>query len=349
MLSNGRLKKIELLLSEWARFNPIHLPWRPYGEGSCDPYGIWISEIMLQQTTVRCVTDYYLRFMKRFPSLEILASAELEAVLQMWQGLGYYRRARLLHLCVRELVYKRHGVWPRSWSGLQELPGIGPYTAGAIMVFAYNQNAPAVDTNVRRVMGRFFGLPQGVSGDRDLNKFFLKSALESPRNFFAHVMDLGRIVCQSSHADCDLCPLKQDCCAYPYAPAIKKRVRALEKQELYTTFFIYSRGDQIWMRQGSGHQKVLRDLWIPPSSPWESYDNYVVRQKTWPKRFVVEGFSITHVFSHIKLHANIVFCGEMSPFEGVLKGRWVAVSLENNKVPLSALSAKIVEIVSFWA
>lgn len=184
------------------------LPWRKEE----DPYRIWVSEVMLQQTRVDTVIPYYRRWIERFPGLDDLASAEQEEVLQMWKGLGYYSRARNLHRAAR-MVRERHGGRvPDSTKELRELPGVGEYTAGAVASIAFGRPEPAVDGNVRRVLSRLYDLPD--PGDAELRR--RAAALVDPRRpgcFNQALMELGATVCTPSSPDCPTCPLEDLCLA----------------------------------------------------------------------------------------------------------------------------------------
>jgi len=147
---------VDALLA-WYDEERRDLPWRTRRGRRADPYGVWLSEIMLQQTTVKAVIPYYLKFLARWPTVEALAAAELDDVLAAWAGLGYYSRARNLYKCAQVVAHELAGVFPQSAAELQKLPGIGPYTAAAIAAIAFDQRAAAVDGNVERVMARLFG------------------------------------------------------------------------------------------------------------------------------------------------------------------------------------------------
>lgn len=184
------------------------LPWR----GEDDPYRVWVSEVMLQQTRVDTVIPYYRRWMERFPSLDDLADASREQVLQAWKGLGYYSRARRLHRAAR-LVRERHGgTLPRSVDELEELPGVGPYTAGAVASIAFGVSAPAVDGNARRVLSRLFDLPD--PGDAELRRR-ARELLDPGRPGASNqaLMELGARICTPRSPDCGGCPVEEQCLA----------------------------------------------------------------------------------------------------------------------------------------
>jgi A/G-specific adenine glycosylase len=199
------------LLLAWYERNKRSLPWRDHP----DPYAIWISEIMLQQTRVEAVIPFFERWMARFPSISSLAAASEQDVLSAWEGLGYYSRARNLHKAARLVVEEHDGKLPRSIKELRRLPGIGPYTAGALASIAFGLNEPALDGNIRRIYSRLFDLSEPAdapSGKRLL--WNLAQQLLPPGkagDFNQALMDLGSAICLPSHPRCLLCPLMNIC------------------------------------------------------------------------------------------------------------------------------------------
>ena len=195
-------------LLKWYRGNGRDLPWR----ATRNPYRIAVSEFMLQQTQVTRVLEYYPRFLRRFPTLEKLARARPAAVREEWEGLGYYRRAENLHRLARTVVRDHAGAIPTEPVELERLPGVGRYTAGAIATFAYERRAPAVDTNVRRVLGRVFGV--AVSADRriwELAERLLPRAPAVAWEFNQALMDLGARTCVARKPRCPECPVRAAC------------------------------------------------------------------------------------------------------------------------------------------
>lgn len=198
-------------LLNWYATNARDLPWR----GHPDPYAVWVSEIMLQQTRVETVIPYFRRWMERFPKLEALAQAPQEAVLAAWEGLGYYSRARNLHRAAQIVVAEHSGRLPQDPAGLQSLPGIGRYTAAAIASIAFGQDAAALDGNIRRVLARVFNVSQPArspAGERRLAE--LAAANLPPGragDYNQALMDLGSAICTPRQPDCLRCPLNADC------------------------------------------------------------------------------------------------------------------------------------------
>jgi len=201
-------------LIKWYQENKRDLPWRR----SFNPYHTWISEIMLQQTQVQTVIPYFLRFIEAFPAIDDLANANEEEVLKKWEGLGYYSRARNLHKCAKEIDVKHQGVLPNEYKSLLKLPGIGPYTAGAILSIAFNQKQPAVDGNVFRVFSRLFMIDDDIALPKTRKVFESKVLDEmkdfSPSEFNQALMDFGATICTPKQPKCIECPLKDQCLAF---------------------------------------------------------------------------------------------------------------------------------------
>ena len=223
----------EALLA-WYFENNRDLPWRR----TRDPYRIWISEIMLQQTQVQTVIPYYERFLSAFPTLEALSKAREEQVLALWQGLGYYGRARRLIPCARQVADLHGGAFPRTLKEMKRLPGIGPYTAGAILSIAFNLPVPAVDGNVMRILARQFLIEADIKAPSSRKVFeakVLELLPEDRRHFNQALMELGALVCTPEAPACAGCPVEGFCRARREGrveelpvrskPAVKRRVR----------------------------------------------------------------------------------------------------------------------------
>lgn len=198
-------------LIAWYRRSARRLPWRQ----TADPYAIWISEIMLQQTTVAAVVPYFERFLQRFPTVHALAAAREEEVLRLWEGLGYYSRARNLHKAACQIASEREGRFPSEIADLLELPGIGRYTAGAIASFAFDRPAPIVEANTLRLYCRLLGFrgdPRSAAGQKLLWEFAGRIVpRESPSRFNQALMELGATVCTPENPNCERCPVRTCC------------------------------------------------------------------------------------------------------------------------------------------
>jgi len=202
---------VQQALLEWYRKNRRDLPWRR----TDDPYRIWLSEVMLQQTRVDTAISYYERFIERFPTLHDLAAADLDEVLALWAGLGYYNRARNLHAAVREVAAAYSGRVPAEPEAFGALPGVGPYTTAAVLSIAYGKPLPAVDGNVQRVLARLCGVSEPV--DRAAGRRAVQDAAaalvpdDAPGDWNQALMELGALVCRPASPNCSACPLRAWC------------------------------------------------------------------------------------------------------------------------------------------
>jgi A/G-specific adenine glycosylase len=202
------------MLLEWFIKNQRPMPWRDDPQ----PYYVWLSEVMLQQTQVETVIPYFQRFVQAFPDVQALAAAEQQTVLKRWEGLGYYARARHLHKAAQAVVEQYNGELPQNVHDLQKLPGFGPYTAAAVSSIAFDQPVPVVDGNVLRVGCRFWGIATDIRHPRARTE--LQSRLQpfvsamSPGVFNQALMELGALICRPQSPRCHGCPLAADCVAY---------------------------------------------------------------------------------------------------------------------------------------
>jgi A/G-specific adenine glycosylase len=201
-------------LLDWFDKNKRSMPWRE----TSDPYKIWISEIMLQQTQVATVIPYYNRFLEKFPTVDTLADASQQSVLKVWEGLGYYSRARHMHAAAKAVVENFNSTFPNTYNGLLKLKGIGPYTAAAVSSIAFQQRHAVVDGNVIRVLSRYYGITDDVR--RSKVKSEIQSLADSilseerPGDFNQALMELGATICTPTQPACDSCPLSLNCIAY---------------------------------------------------------------------------------------------------------------------------------------
>jgi A/G-specific adenine glycosylase len=256
-------------LLDWFRARQRNLPWRK----DKDPYRIWVSEIMLQQTRVDTVIPYYERFLERFPTLEALANAPEEDVLKAWEGLGYYSRARNLQAAVREVHVTYGGAVPDTLDEISKLKGIGPYTAGAILSIAYNVAEPAVDGNVLRVMTRYWGIFDDIVKVK--TRVNIEDRLRplipqtSAGDFTQALMELGSLVCTPKLAKCEECPVTADCVAYERGIQlelpVKSKAKPPKQEERIVAWIERKIGDErqllLFQRPAEG---LLANLWELP-------------------------------------------------------------------------------------
>jgi A/G-specific adenine glycosylase len=260
----------------WQRLHGRHgLPWQE----SADPYRVWLSEIMLQQTQVATVIDYYERFLKRFPTVQALAQAPIDDVLALWSGLGYYARARHLHACAQTVVQQFNGQFPDTAQALSALPGIGPSTAAAIAAFCFGQRAAILDGNVKRVLSRHFGIEQDIGRADTLAHLWqlARQSLPSTRLIAAQpdamtrytqgLMDLGATRCLPRQPRCDACPVRPSCLAWrsgePQRLPIKaKRVRDKPQKQIDLLWLTCEDHVLLQKRPASG---IWGALWCLPT------------------------------------------------------------------------------------
>ena len=249
-------------LLRWFAHYGRELPWRGIG----DPYGIWVSEIILQQTRIDQGRDYWLRFMERFPTVESLAAATEDEVLRMWQGLGYYSRARNMHTAARQIVER--GGFPRDIEGLRALKGVGDYTAAAVGSMAFDLPAAAVDGNVYRVLARHYGIDVPINTTRGKHTFEALAQellpVDEPGTFNQAMMDFGAIWCTPRSPRCGDCPVAETCDALrtgriDQLPVKEKKLKVLERRFSY--IYIRHEGHVALRRRPAGD--IWQGLWEP--------------------------------------------------------------------------------------
>ncbi|MCE5332409.1 MAG: A/G-specific adenine glycosylase [Bacteroidales bacterium] len=242
----------------WYNTNKRELPWRDIN----DPYRIWISEIILQQTRVNQGMNYYLRFIERFPNVSVLACAEEDEVLKYWQGLGYYSRARNLHKAAKQIVTEFNSVFPTVHQEVLKLAGIGVYTAAAICSFAYNQPYPVVDGNVYRVLSRLFGIDTPIDSGKGIKQFarlaqdFLD--LSQPGLHNQALMEFGALQCVPASPDCKSCPLVMDCRAFAsdMVSSLPVKTQKVKVKERFFNYLVIEFNVNTFIRKRTG-----ADIW----------------------------------------------------------------------------------------
>jgi A/G-specific adenine glycosylase len=259
-------RRLASLTENWFRKHQRPLPWR----AAYDPYGVWVSEVMLQQTRMEVVLGYYERFMTRFPDVASLAAASFDDVTAAWSGLGYYRRARMLRDGAVDVMTRFGGVIPRSVDELITIAGIGRYTAGAIASIAHEQRASIVDGNVARIVARLFAIEAPLASPALMREAWLRAeelvvASKSPRDFNQGLMELGALVCTPRNPSCLRCPLRNQCAAY-----VSNRVDELPRpkakmptRELrIPLYLVIDRTGRVLMRRESG--QLMRGMFHLP-------------------------------------------------------------------------------------
>jgi A/G-specific adenine glycosylase len=253
----------------WYGSERRHLPWRYGPRKKADPYRVWLSEIMLQQTTVKAVIPYFQKFVARWPTVAALASAQLEEVLQQWAGLGYYSRARNLKACADAVVRDFDGVFPSTEIELLELPGIGPYTAAAIAAIAFGEKATPVDGNIERVVSRLFAVQQPLPASKSEIRRLAATLTPARRagDFAQAMMDLGAEICTPKNPSCLVCPVQQDCAANArgLAQLLPIKAQRMARPSRYGVAFLVQREDgAVLLRQRPGRDCLAVCWKCPP-------------------------------------------------------------------------------------
>ena len=319
------------LLLQWYDRHRRRLPWRALPGETPDPYRVWLSEIMLQQTTVATVGPYFARFLERWPTIEALAAAKLDDVLHAWQGMGYYARARNLHACAQAVVDRFAGTFPASEVELLTLPGIGAYTAAAIAAIAFNRHAAPVDGNIERVVARLYAvmtpLPDAKPELRQLAAALVPR--DRPGDFAQAAMDLGATICTPQKPKCVLCPWRAECRARidgiaEELPARRaKRAKPLRRGVAFWAV----RGDGAVLLRRRPAKGLLGGMMEVPSSDWVSGAlDRVAAEKAAPvsARWSALPGVVRHSFTHFDLEL-VVLAGKTRAAKGATDsgGVWV--------------------------
>ena len=308
MAEQGLHQDLSGKLLDWYDVNARDLPWRLKGGVAADPYKIWISEIMLQQTTVAAVKSYFTKFVGFWPKIQDLAAASSEDVMKAWAGLGYYARARNLHACAKIVTADFGGVFPVSILELQKLPGIGPYTSAAIAAIAFDIPAPAIDGNVERVISRYFAIEDPLPKSRPLIRDHTSALVPQRRagDFAQALMDLGATICTPKSPSCDICPWTDHCSARLRGLATVLPFKA-RKQKVMTRY-----GHVYWIENTKGNVLVrtreakglLGGMTEFPSSDWLR-DRSEEFAPPFPSLWKEMPGVVEHTFTHFHLELTV--------------------------------------------
>ena len=323
-----------------------------------DPYHVWLSEIMLQQTTVATVGAYFDTFIKRWPRLKDFAAADLDEVLQLWAGLGYYARARNLHKCAGILMAEFGGNFPRNQKQLLQLPGIGPYTAAAIMAIAFDTHAVVVDGNVERVLSRIFAIEKPLPQSKSLIRQYAASLTPDtrPGDYAQAIMDLGATLCKPRNPHCSTCPWQSFCCAEKQGiqELLPRKLKKPPKPRRCATAFWLQREDGKVLLRKRVPTGLLGAMMEIPSSPWidstqkECESNrpevHAPYDTCWHRH---RCGTVRHTFTHFHLEIEIWQArmgteATLSPAADEHRCTWVEIAdLDNHALP--TLMRKIVD------
>jgi A/G-specific adenine glycosylase len=336
-------------LLAWYDRHRRRLPWRPLPGEAADPYRVWLSEIMLQQTGVKTVGPYFERFVARWTDVGALGRASLDDVLRMWAGLGYYSRARNLHACAVAVMREHGGAFPDNEEALRALPGIGPYTAAAIAAIAFGRRTMPVDGNIERVVSRLFAvedpLPQAKPLIQQLAATLLGPAVADDEESRAGdsaqaLMDLGSSICTPKKPACALCPLNEDCVSRARGDQESFPRKAPKKNGALRrgAAFVVTRGDELLVRTRA-EKGLLGGMTEVPTSDWLAAQDDTTALKQAP---VLKGIArwhrkvgaVTHVFTHFPLEL-VVYTARVGARARAPEGmRWVSVAtLKDEALP----------------
>ena len=337
------------LLLAWYDRHRRKLPWRPPAGERTDPYRVWLSEIMLQQTGVKTVGPYFEKFLARWPDVAALAGASLDDVLRMWAGLGYYSRARNLYACAVAVAREHGGVFPDTEEGLRALPGIGPYTAAAIAAIAFDRRTMPVDGNIERVVSRLFAveetLPQAKPVIQQLAATLLGPSRAGDEKSRAGdsaqaLMDLGASICTPKRPACSLCPLNEDCTARTqgtqetFPRKLAKKTGELRRGAA----FVVTRGGELLVRTRA-EKGLLGGMTEVPTSEWVAGQDDKAGAKQAPvlkgaTRWHRKAGHVTHVFTHFPLELVVYTASVAARSRAPENMRWVPIStLKDEALP----------------
>ncbi|RHK07381.1 A/G-specific adenine glycosylase [Enterococcus casseliflavus] len=350
-----KIKTFQETFLTWYHKEKRNLPWR----ATNDPYAIWISEIMLQQTRVETVIGYFYRFMEQFPTIQDLAAAEEQKLLKVWEGLGYYSRARNLKAAAQQIVAEFDGEMPRSIEEIRSLKGIGPYTAGAIGSIAFGLPEPAIDGNVMRVVSRLFCIEADIAKASSRRPFdeAMRTIIspDEPGEFNQALMDLGSRICTPTTPKCEECPISQYCLAYAENRQTDfpvKSKKAKPKDVYYIAGAIEDQGSFLLVQRPE--TGLLASMWHFPLVE-VTKEQYEALQRTWAKEeqlqldLIAEDDAleifpdlpvvwqkrhfgeITHIFSHLKWHV-LLFYGRKRGELTLQDSEWAAKESFQNYV-----------------
>lgn len=350
--ATGRTEYFSAMLLAWYQRHARILPWRvgpkDRAEGHRpDPYRVWLSEVMLQQTTVKAVIPYFETFVCRWPNVQALANAQDVSVMAAWAGLGYYSRARNLIACARRIADEHGGQFPQTASALAGLPGIGAYTSAAIAAIAFDEAVPVVDGNVERVVARLYAINTPMPAAKPIVREQLAPSVprDRPGEFAEALMDLGATICTPKKPACSLCPMNPSCSAYQRAEPLAFPVRPPRKPKptRYGTAFVAVRSDGAILVRRRPPKGLLGGMVEVPGSTWT--DELQPLHAPVKARWREIDMPIEHEFTHFRLIVS-VNAAELPQNAPAPTGCWWAERAGLSEIGLPSVMAKIVEAAS---
>lgn len=320
-------------LLSWYDRHHRELPWRVSPSAAkagklADPYHVWLSEVMLQQTTVQAVKPYFAKFLQRWPKVTDLAAAPSEDVMAAWAGLGYYARARNLKKCAEAVAVEHNGIFPDTEDGLRALPGIGDYTSAAVAAIAFNRPSAVMDGNVERVISRLHAIDDPLPGSKPLMKARVRelTPTDRPGDFAQAMMDLGATICTPKRPACALCPFRDDCLALAQDEPERFPVKAAKKEKpvrVGAGFVAVTESGEIMLRRRP-ETGLLGGMTEVPTTAWTARIDGGTDAEHAPFEAEWEACgTITHVFTHFELRLSVFRTRVASGSEP--EGWWVPV------------------------
>jgi len=321
-------QRIPVALLRWYDAHARDLPWRSRPGAPSDPYRVWLSEIMLQQTTVATVTPRFTEFVARWPAVADLANAEDADLMAAWAGLGYYARARNLLACARAVMRDHGGAFPSEEAVLRKLPGIGDYTAAAIAAIAFGKRAVVVDGNVERVVARLFAIDTPLPAAKPLIRAAADAITPADRagDFAQAMMDLGSSLCGPRATQCLLCPLREHCRAAAAGTPTAYPVKADKKAKPHrhgTVFWLERDGHVLLVRRPA--KGLLGGMRALPTGPWSDSPPELVGAPADQITWQIASDRITHVFTHFTLELALA-SGRAEGHEAPADSEWWAIN-----------------------